>query len=127
MNKREAALQEFQDVLKRFEEALQQEKNTFIRDSAIKRFELAFDIAWKAIKATFEEKGVFCTSPLGCFKEAYRQGLIDYEKIWVDMVATRNEAVHTYKEALAEKVYSELPQTVAAFHKLLTALQQMPQ
>jgi nucleotidyltransferase substrate binding protein (TIGR01987 family) len=127
MTKLEATVKEFQDALERFEDALRQEKTEFIRDSAIKRFELTFDLAWKAIKAALEETGIFCVSPLNCFREAYRQGLIDYERIWVGMVNTRNETVHTYKEALAEKVYGELPQTLAAFSKLLTVLKQTSQ
>ncbi|MBI4692007.1 MAG: nucleotidyltransferase substrate binding protein [Candidatus Terrybacteria bacterium] len=78
MTKYEALFQEFNEALKRFEEVLQEEKTEFIRDSAIKRFELVFDLSWKTIKAWLEEKGVSCASPLNCFKEAYHQGIIDF-------------------------------------------------
>ena len=120
MTKFEALFQEFKEALSRFEEALNQEKTEFIRDSAIKRFELVFDLSWKVIKVWLEEEGVSCTSPLGCFKEAYHQGIIEFEEIWVDMVKTRNKTVHTYNLELAEEIYTCLPNTLNAFKKLLS-------
>ena len=122
MTKFEATLIEFEDTVKNLEEVLKEEKTKFIRDSAIKRFELTFDMAWKTIKAFLEEKGVVCVSPLHCFREACRQGLLDYEDIWIEMVKTRNATAHTYKDELAEKVYVVLPQSAEAFQKLLSAL-----
>jgi len=122
MTKFEATLIEFEDTVKNLAEVLIQEKTEFIRDSAIKRFELAFDMSWKTIKAFLEEKGLSCVSPLGCFRDAYKQGLIEYEEIWVELVKTRNATAHTYREELAENVYSQLPQALGAFKKLLSAI-----
>ena len=122
MTKDQALQKEFHDAVVSMEAVLKQEKNEFIRDSAIKRFELCFDLSWKAIKAFAEEKGTSCTSPMGCFREAYHQGIIAYEKVWIDMVKTRNKTVHTYSEALAEEVYGKLPEALAAFQKLEEAL-----
>lgn len=121
MTKFEATLIEFENTVKNLKAALAEEKTEFIRDSAIKRFELAFDMAWKTIKAFLEEKGVACVSPLSCFREAYRQGLLDYEDVWIEMVKTRNATAHTYKEELAEEIYVILPQVLGAFQKLLSA------
>lgn len=124
MTKYEALQKEFHEALLNLEEVLKQERNEFIRDSAIKRFELCFDLSWKAIKGFMEEKkGLSCTSPLGCFREAYHQSMIEYEDVWIDMVKTRNKTVHTYSEPLAEEVYSKLPQALAAFKKLEEAIQ----
>lgn len=122
MTKYEAALQEFQDALDRFGKVLREPKTEFIRDSAIKRFEIVFDLSWKVIKAWLEDRGVTCASPLGCFKEAYRQSLIDYEQIWIDLVKTRNQTAHTYSLKLAEEVYAKLPAALVAFQKLAVAL-----
>ncbi len=122
MTKFGAILIEFEDTVNNLAKALIQEKTEFIRDSAIKRFELAFDMAWKVIKAFLEEKGVICSSPLGCFREAYKQGIVEYEEMWAELVKTRNATAHTYKEELAENVYSQLPQALGAFQKLLSAL-----
>jgi nucleotidyltransferase substrate binding protein (TIGR01987 family) len=80
--KLEALKEEFQEAVQRLEEVLREKKTDYIRDSAIKRFELAFDLSWKLLKAFLEEKGVACASPLGCFREAYHQGIIDYEEVF---------------------------------------------
>lgn len=106
----------------RFDEVLREKKTGFIRDAAIKRFEIVFDLSWKVIKAWLEEHGVTCASPLGCFKEAYRQGLINYEEIWIDLVKTRNKTAHTYSEKLAEEVWAKLPEALTAFRNLSAAL-----
>ena len=51
MTKYQAVQKEFTDALNRFEEVLRERKTEFIRDAAIKRFELVFDLSWKLIKA----------------------------------------------------------------------------
>lgn len=124
MNKHEATLQEFNEAVQRLDEVLQQEKSDIVRDAAIKRFELTFDLSWKAVKARLEEEGTTCASPLMCFKEAYRRGFMDFEETWVAMVKTRNKTVHTYDLDLAEEVYVALPDSLAAFKKLVSTLSQ---
>src|SRR3989338_616591 len=121
--KYQAVKLEFNEAVKRLEEVMKEKKNEFIRDSAIKRFELAFDLSWKAIKAFLEEQGVTCSSPMSCFKEAYRQGVLEYKDVWISMVETRNKTVHTYDMKLAEEVYSTLPKALEAFQKLSLILE----
>ncbi|MBI4064441.1 MAG: nucleotidyltransferase substrate binding protein [Elusimicrobia bacterium] len=118
MTKGQALGRQFSQALNRLKEALKEKKTNLNRDAAIKRFELAFDLSWKMIKALLEEEGIPCASPLGCFKEAYRQNLIDYEEIWIEMVKTRNKTVHTYDEELAQEVYGKLPAFCEALQKL---------
>ncbi|MBU6414641.1 HI0074 family nucleotidyltransferase substrate-binding subunit [Patescibacteria group bacterium] len=122
MTKYQALLQEYGEALERFQEVLQQEKTEFIRDSAIKRFEIVFDLAWKTLKAFLETQGIPCVSPKTCFREAHRAGLIEYDEIWMKLVDERNYTAHTYKEAFAENIYQKLPQALAAFQKLRAAL-----
>ncbi len=126
MTKYEALQQEFHATLVNLEEVLKQEKTVFIRDSAIKRFELCFDLAWKFLKECLEEEhSVKCVSPRTCFREAFRLGLlVNYNEYWMKITSVRNYTVHTYKEALAELVYKELPEALAAFKKLEEAIQE---
>lgn len=122
-SKFENLYKEYGEAVAGLEGVLAQPKNEFMRDSAIKRFEIAFDLAWKIIKAHVEEKGIICASPVACFKEAYRQGILNYDDIWVkELVETRNKTVHTYDEKLAEEVYDVLPRFLQAFQELLNAL-----
>jgi nucleotidyltransferase substrate binding protein (TIGR01987 family) len=122
MTKYESILQQFRQTLKRFDEVLRQPKTEFIRDSAIKRFEIVFDLGWKTLKAFLEARGTKCVSPASCFREAYRAGLIEYDEVWMKMLKDRNDAVHTYNEGLAERIYADLPRALDAFKKLEFAL-----
>lgn len=122
-SKFEIIQREFEEAVTGLAEVLKKPKDEFMRDSAIKRFELAFDLAWKTIKAFLENKGLSCTSPVSCFKEAYRQGLIEYDDAWIkEFVETRNKTVHTYDEKLAEEVYATLPTILEALQKILHIL-----
>jgi hypothetical protein len=50
-------LNDFKNAISRLEEVLKLEKTDIVRDSAIKRFELSFDLAWKAIKSYAKMEG----------------------------------------------------------------------
>lgn len=119
MTKFQSLHEDYNKALKRFEEILKEPKNDIVRDSAIKRFELVFDLGWKTLKAFLEEyHGVSCASPRNCFKEAFRVGVIDYDEGWLRLIVDRNYTVHTYKEVFAEKIYGELPGKLPFFQKL---------
>lgn len=119
MTKFEATRGVFKEALKEFEEVLGMKKTKVVRDSAIKRFELTFELAWKTAKAFLEDyRNVRCASPQTCFRELFNQGIIDYNETWIEMAKWRNAAVHTYKEELAETLYKKLP-TAFKYFKLL--------
>lgn len=123
MSKLEAIVNQFEKSIQRLDEVLKEPKNAIIRDSAIQRFEFVLDLAWKSVKAYLEEqKGVICNSPKECFREAYHQGLIEYDDAWIKYVDMRNETVHTYKEEIADKIYAELPSTLKHFKDLLKSI-----
>ncbi|MCK0536377.1 nucleotidyltransferase substrate binding protein [Alcanivorax quisquiliarum] len=50
----------FKKVVSRLEEAIRQEKNDFIRDSVIQRFEFSIELAWKTAKKSM---GVTTAAP----------------------------------------------------------------
>lgn len=119
MTKLEALIKQFEKALGRFREVMDMPKTDVIRDSAIQRFEFTMDLSWKMLKAFLEEKkGVICTSPKECFREAYRQGIIEYDDDWIKLVDIRNETVHTYNEKKAEEVYHQLPNALEHFKVL---------
>jgi nucleotidyltransferase substrate binding protein (TIGR01987 family) len=125
MTRFQALSQQFERAVLRLDEVLRLEKDEFMRDSAIKRFEMTFDLSWKAVKAYLEEfKGVPCASPKGCFREAYRQGLLDYDEYWLELTDTRNQAVHIYQEEWAEEIYQKLPKALGYFQQLSSRLRE---
>lgn len=119
MTKFESIFEDYQKSVQRLHEVLRQEKNEFIRDSAIQRFEIVFELAWKTVKAFVEVyHNARCVSPQTCFKEAFRVGLIEYDNAWIELAKTRNLTVHTYKEKLAEQLYAELPGALEKLQEL---------
>jgi len=117
-------LDDFERIIVKLEEVLKLEKTDIIRDSAVKRFELCFDLAWKAIKVFAQESGITCFSPKECFKTAFQLKLIDYEEKWLEMIADRNLFVRLYKEETAYKLYSKLFEYAKMFKDLLTKLEE---
>ena len=115
-------LEIFENIIQRLEESLNLEKTDIIRDSAIKRFELCFNLAWKAIKLYAKNQGIECYSPRQCLKTAFQLKLIDYEENWLKMLDDRNLTVHIYREKYAEQVYSRLSTYLELFKKLLVQL-----
>jgi nucleotidyltransferase substrate binding protein (TIGR01987 family) len=98
----------FRQASARFNEALEQEKNSFIRDSAIKRFEFTFELFWKSLKLYAEYEGRSANSPRSAFREAFLLEIISESPVWFQMLEDRNNTAHAYKEKIAEEIYSRL-------------------
>jgi nucleotidyltransferase substrate binding protein (TIGR01987 family) len=111
-------LTDFEKAVARLKEVLDLKKTDVIRDSAIKRFELCFDLAWKCIQAYARREGLDCQSPRACLKTAFQLGLIDYEDDWLKMLDDRNLSVHTYKEKNAEDIYGRLSKYIGLLDNL---------
>jgi nucleotidyltransferase substrate binding protein (TIGR01987 family) len=124
MSKFESLLEDFGKILTKLDEVLKLEKTEINRDFAIQRLEIAVDSAWKTLKTYLEEyRGMICRSPKGCFREAFSQGIIDYDDYWIKIVDFRNQTAHLYSEALADKIYNELPKVLEYLKILYNALQ----
>jgi len=116
-------LADFEKAVKRLEEVLELKKTGVVRDSAIKRFELCFDLAWKSIKNYSKIQGMECYSPRECFKVAFQLKLIEHDERWLPMIDDRNLTTHLYKESEAEKVYKNLPEYLEMFKNLFEKLE----
>jgi len=105
------------------EESLSLEKTDIVRDSAIKRFELCFDLAWKSIKFYAKKEGIECYSPRECIKTGFQLRLIDYDENWLMMIDDRNLTAHVYREEYAEQVYGRLFVYLELFKRLLSRIE----
>ncbi len=89
--------------------ALQQEKNEFIRDAVVQRFEYTFELCWKMLRRQLiEELGSESVNGLSrkdLFRISAEQGLISDPVHWFAFHKARNETSHTYNEEVAEEVY----------------------
>lgn len=109
---------EFGKVVSRLREVLGLPPDPVIRDSAILRFELAFEVAWKTVQVLARELGLGVNSPRQAFEQAFRLGWITDEMLWREMIEACNTAVHVYHEELAERLYGQLPRFLAGFEEL---------
>ena len=122
MTKRGALRADFERVITRLEQALALPKNDIVRDSAIQRFEISFELCWKLLKAYLEEEhNVLCTSPRTCFRAAFKNSAIADDPFWIELTVLRNYTVHTYNEDLADYVYARLAEAVPRFREVLSA------
>jgi len=108
--------QRIKQSLQNFEKALTQlktavEKNSLTeleRSGAIQNFEYCYELCWKTLKKMAEGEGRSAPTPRKAFQYALEAGLIQNEKIWVEMILDRNLTTHTYDEKIAEKVYQNI-------------------
>lgn len=101
MKQNNSKLENFIKALKRLKEGLLQydDKNELLRDGIIQRFEFAFELAWKTLKEVFEDEGLIgLNSPKSVLKESYSAGIIQDEKLWMNMLMDRNSTSHMYNE-----------------------------
>jgi len=113
---------DFVRAVARLEEALALPKDPIVRDSAIQRFEISFELCWKSLKAYLEEQhNAVCTSPRTCFHSAFKHGVIDNDPFWIDLTVLCNYTVHTDNEQLADYVYSRLAEAARRFRTVLVA------
>ena len=105
-------LQSATRALNNLEEALKIEiPSALERDATIKRFELVFEAAWKAIKEyLWVHEGLDLASPKSVIRSCRELGLLSEEQtvMVLRMTDDRNLAVHSYNDALAEEIYSRI-------------------
>ncbi len=82
-----------------------------VRDGVIQRFEFTFELAWKSLKEYMEDQGALGLQfPKQVLKEAYAAGLLDDDRVWLDMLSSRNVTSHIYDDAQAAAVMSDIQQ-----------------
>lgn len=118
----EKSLRNFEKAIAALKEVLAVEKDKITRDSALLRFQLCFELAWKVIKARAKSEGVECFSPKSCFQTAFQLNLVEYDENWIMMVNDRNLVVHLYEEEVAEGIYGRLSTYLTLFEKLFSKL-----
>lgn len=111
-------LKNFENAIINLVEVMNVEKNEISRDSAIKRFEICFDLAWKSIKIYAKNQGLECYSPRKCFKLAFQLRLIENDEEWIKMIDDRNLAAHAYNEDKADEIYLRINDYLSLFKKL---------
>lgn len=117
-------LEDFERALQQLEEALEfPHTDNLLKAGCIQYFEFCFELAWKSVKVVSQRLSLpECLSPKACLKQAYSQGWVDSEEIWLAMLAARNKMSHTYDASEALNVYGALVGFLPALKVLLKNL-----
>lgn len=115
------------NALNTLEEILKQPFSIIVRDATIQRFEYTFEALWKFLKEYLKEReGIVSNSPKACFRETFSLGFITEEETvkFLEMTDRRNDTSHTYKEEVAQIIYSKVPEYFSEMKSLLQKFQQ---
>lgn len=90
------------------------------RDSIIKKYETLEDLTWKLLSKIFKASGLEINNPRGCYKQAFKEGLIDDIDVWNDILLSRNFTSHIYDEKDYEEIKNKIiNQYIDAIERLL--------
>ncbi|MCB2358661.1 nucleotidyltransferase substrate binding protein [Clostridium estertheticum] len=78
------------------------------RDSIIKKYETLEDLTWKLLSKIFKSSGLEINNPRGCYKQAFKEGLINDIEIWNDILLSRNSTSHIYDEQDYEEIKNRI-------------------
>lgn len=93
------------------------------RDSIIKKYETLEDLTWKLLSKIFKSDGLEINNPRACYKQAFKEGLIDDMIIWNDILFARNSTAHIYDEEDYEEIKNQiLNKYVKAIENLLNKI-----
>jgi len=112
------ALIKFTSALNIQNELIEDGFEDIVLDLIVKRFEFTYEMSWKALKRYLDFLGIEAKSPRGVFKEAYAQGILKDERIWLDMVEQRNISSHIYDEFEIREILTKVDKFQKAFRHL---------
>ncbi len=82
-----------------FDEKKLEDFSLLEQEGIIQRFEYTYELAWKTLKDYLEYSGNLNLSEItarNVFKEAFAANIISEEKVFIDMMLSRNLLSHTY-------------------------------
>lgn len=99
------AVQRLQEALADYEKM----PNSTVRDGVIQRFEFCTELAWKTCREYLLEQGYTeINSPKPVMRQAFADGLIDDDLVWVEILNARNMTAHLYDDAEAAKIFADI-------------------
>ena len=133
MDKKGIRYNSLKDAFNRLKEVLHEytiNKNKSLEkifvDATIQRFEFTFELMWKVLKEYMENVGFsdFAQGPKGVLKFALKNGIIDDEQTYSDMLTDRNSTTHIYDEKLANQIFENIKERyVKAIEDVITYLE----
>lgn len=119
-------LAQFRDAVAALKLALEQPEDEFMRDSIIKRFELSFETARKAMHQWLvdQEEIPYESTKKVVMEAAFKTALVSDADLWAEIAAARNDSSHEYDKNKAMEISAFVrARAVAAFDALLFNLE----
>ena len=83
--------------------------NELENQGLIQAFEYTHELAWNLLKDYLQDQGVQnITGSKDSVRAAFKVGLIEDGESLMDMIKDRNQTVHTYNEATAEAIITNI-------------------
>ncbi len=117
------ALQRLNSIIERKEALIEEGFEDVYLDIIVKRFEFTYETAWKALKRYLEFLGLEANNPRSTFKEAYSQGLLQDQEVWLDMIEQRNISSHVYDESQIKELLEKIELYRQAFMQVQLEIQ----
>lgn len=114
-------------ALKRLSEVINHKdvnKNDFMQDASIQRFEFVIEIFWKTLKKILNYEKIESTTPRDVLSQAYQFKLIDDEALWLSMLDDRNNTSHVYNEKNAHRIFKNIQTYLPVFEKTYANLKE---
>lgn len=112
-------IENFENALKKLEEAVLIAKDELDKDGVIQRFEFTVEMLWKALKAILNYQGIECYSPRNCIKEAFRADIINDDEVVLDMLEDRNLSSSIYDRLKSEEMFERIKRVYVDYLKNL--------
>lgn len=81
------------------------------KQGLVKAFEFTHELAWKVMKDYFIYQGtVHITGSRDATREAFQNQLIAEGETWMEMIISRNQAVHMYDETVINAIIEQISQ-----------------
>ncbi len=105
-------LENYSKAYFQLKEAFELYENTqlpIIKEGIIQRFEFTHELSWKLLKDYLIWQGYQnINGSRDAVKTSFNIGLISNGKIWIEMIRSRNNTVHTYDKNILETEYTKI-------------------
>lgn len=110
----------FQSLTEAVALSQQRELSSLEQQGLIQSFEFTHELAWKMLKDYLEYQGVNnIVGSRDASRVAFQNALIQDGEVWMQMIAARNQTLHTYNLKVAQSVVeSILNRFYPAFNQL---------
>jgi len=97
------------------------------KQGVIQAFEYTHELAWNTLKDFLEDRGAQnIYGSKDASREAFKAGLLDDGEVWMEMIKSRNQTVHTYDEdTMAEIVKAIIESYFHEFEALLEKMEEL--